>query len=341
MRVSEAEVTGKAGRGLWWRVGWVLLGVVVVCAAGVEGYLRWGVGLGDPPLWMSDPGTEYKLVPGQDCWRWGNHFVVNDLGMRAGPFSRTRSVADVLRVVIVGDSVVNGGTLLDQDDLVSEMLRRRLEAVTDRPVEVGNVSAGSWGPENMAAAFKQMDLEGLDVVIVVVSSHDLTDVPTFAPLSERDHPSVKPWSATGEALVRYGPPLWRYLTNQRRVGEASDSIYRPAIDMVAAERSLEALRSLYEEARRTGAQAVMLVHPTAEELSNGRLHANGRAMLAEAGDLGVRGVDGVAYLTEAAKTHKLAYRDIIHPGPGTNEAYAALFEGLVVELAGPEDEAGD
>ncbi|QDU70929.1 hypothetical protein Pan265_07730 [Mucisphaera calidilacus] len=314
----------------WPRRVLIALGVVVVLGLlGLEAYLRWGVGLGDPPLWVADPEVEYKLAANQDCRRWGNRIVVNELGMRSGPFSRTRDTDDGVRVVIVGDSVMNGGTLMDQSDLAAEVLRARLQAMTDRSIEVGNVSAGSWGPVNMAAAFDQLELEALDVVIVVVSSHDLTDMPGYGPLNEREHPTAKPFSATTEALVRYGPPLWRYLT--RKPAPESDSDFQPRINMPAAEKSLSALRGLFDSARTTRAEAILVVHPDANEVTSGQLHANGRAMLAEAERLGVQTVDMLPLLREGAKEDRVHYRDVIHPSEDTHTLYAQVFEALVVE----------
>lgn len=316
---------GRAGRrwGMWC---WLLLLAVVLLLAGSEGYLRWGVGLGDPPLWMADDRVEYLLVPNQERWRWGNRIVVNDLGMRSDAFPRSRERAEAMRVVVIGDSVVNGGTLVDHDALATTLLADRLEAKLDRPVEVGNLSAGSWGPENMAAAFERLGFEQLDVVIVVVSSHDLTDVPKFEALDPHQYPTVSPWSATTEALGRYAPALWRWWNKQ----EGPWDELLPRVDMVAAERSQEALRRLFEDARRTGARVVLVVHPDVDEVRAGELHANGRVMLGEARANGVEAVDAIGVMLDAFNAEKQPYRDIIHPSDEGYVVYAGLFERLVV-----------
>ena len=46
------------------------------------------------------------------------------------------------------------------------------------------------------------------MVVLVASSHDVTDNPTFAPLDPNTHPTKKPLLALTEGLTRYLP---RYL----------------------------------------------------------------------------------------------------------------------------------
>src|SRR5712675_1333967 len=110
-----------------WRV-LALAAVALALIAGVGGELvaRYVVGLGDPPLYQLDPEVEYLLVPSRSYRRLGNRFEVNSHSMRSPEFPGAKTSKDELRVLVVGDSIVNGGARLDQADLATERLRATL-----------------------------------------------------------------------------------------------------------------------------------------------------------------------------------------------------------------------
>lgn len=69
---------------------------------------------------------------------------------------------------------------------------------------MGNISAGSWGPENWLAYVTRHGFFDADVVVLVVNSGDYADNPTFKALDD-NHPTQKPTLALQEAIVRYLP----------------------------------------------------------------------------------------------------------------------------------------
>lgn len=169
----------------------------------VELFARYGLGLGTPPLSSSHPKIEYQFKPHQDLKRFGNRFKVNSYGMRSDDFPAQPAQGEQ-RILVFGDSVVVGGSQLDQRVIATEQLRERLVAASPAAqVIVGNVSAGSWGPGNWQAWLNRYGHLGASKVILVVSSHDLEDHPTFESLNPFTHPQENPPSATHELLMRY------------------------------------------------------------------------------------------------------------------------------------------
>ncbi len=73
---------------------------------------------------------------------------------------------------MVGDSVVFESTFkLDQRQVGTALAASQLNCW------VGNVSAGSWGPANQVAFFERFGWFDADVAILVMSTHDLVDLP--------------------------------------------------------------------------------------------------------------------------------------------------------------------
>jgi len=138
----------------------------------VETLARTVAGLGTPALSVTHPTIEYMFKPNQHVYRFGNLQHYNASGMRSTDFAPTRTQDNELRVLVVGDSVINGGHLTDQADLGTELLRYELESLLRQPVSVGNISAGSWGPPNQLAYLNEYGWFDADIVLFVASDHD-------------------------------------------------------------------------------------------------------------------------------------------------------------------------
>jgi hypothetical protein len=131
----------------------IIYGVVgfALVLVGGEAFARYRLGLGTPPLSMTHPKIEYMYQPNQDVYRFGNHFIVNQYGMRSLPFPQKKQDQNEYRIMVFGDSVLNGGNLTDHQALATTLLADRLSQESSKKVIVGNISAGSWGPGNWLA----------------------------------------------------------------------------------------------------------------------------------------------------------------------------------------------
>ena len=200
------------------RVVRILAGVIVLLAVvlgGLELFARYGLGLGDPPVLYNHPTIEYLFQPAQDGYRFGNHYHYNAYSMRSDDFAMHKPDATQLRVLILGDSVINGGNLTDQDDLATSLLQSWLAKDTGRPVGVGNVSAGSWGPPNVLAYMEQFGWFDADAAVIVLNFEDMKDVPSYKLIvgHHPNFPANPPCSAFYEGVERYGS---RYLPIPQR-----------------------------------------------------------------------------------------------------------------------------
>lgn len=240
------------------------LGAVLVLLA--EATCRWVLGLGTPPLYETDPTFEYRLQPNQDLYRFGNHVQVNRWGMRAADFGATKSSADEVRVLLVGDSVINGGSQIDQQDLAATRLQQTLGADLQRPVIAGNASAGSWGPGNWLAYTRRFGFFDADVVALLIGSGDVADNPTFAPLGA-NHPTQAPRLALSEAIHRYLP---RYLPLDWAGAEETGGAPPPSDTEAELARGLADLQAFLESARANGRAIVVLHHPDRQEFESGQ-----------------------------------------------------------------------
>ncbi len=167
---------------------WVICCLIGLFLAG-EIAVRWIFRLDCYPLYTAHPTIEYLVQASQHIVCQGKTFDTNRWSMRSPDFDRTKT-GDEVRIMVFGDSVVHGASL-DQYELATALLAVDVAQRMRRHVTVGNISAASWGVPNYLAYAKEYGFFNADVVVLVFSSHDLYDVPTFEPLSPIYQPQTR------------------------------------------------------------------------------------------------------------------------------------------------------
>ena len=285
-----------------WRI--VIVAILLLVAS--ELYCRYKLGLGDPPLMMTDPTMEYRYQPSRTYHRFGNRISINAYSMRSDEFPQQKADPHELRVMLVGDSIINGGAWTDQNDIVSEQLAQRLRERLNRPAIVGNISAASWGPPNQLAYLKQFGLFDADLVIIVLGSEDYGDVPTFAPLGA-DAPQRRPLCALQDAVQRYVPQFAEYLGR----GAKSAPPPPPPTDR-DIELSLDALRQMIDLIRDHHVKVAIAMHKEFYEIT-GKAKPGYLALQLAAEKRDVPIIDLAVPLANAIGNRQQPFRDFAHP----------------------------
>lgn len=189
----------------------IVLLVVFVLLLVLEVGLRSRFGFGNPLIYVADAEIGYLLAPNQRTRRFGNRIEINQYSMRGEVISATREDA-TLRVLLLGDSIANGGWWTDQADILSAMIANQLKATVAKDefteVEVLNASANSWGPRNELAYLKRFGTFGAQVVVLLINTDDLfATAPSSVQVGrDRNYPAKKPLFALQEVFIRYVLP---------------------------------------------------------------------------------------------------------------------------------------
>ena len=316
-----------------------LFGLCVVVTIGAVGEFgaRIVLGLGDPPLSQSHPSIEYMFSPNQKVSRFHNTISINAYGMRSEDFGERKKDRE-LRVLVFGDSVLNGGNLTDQRELATELLKDELMAQLGTPVTVGNVSAGSWGPGNWLAWAEEFGFFGADAIVLLLSTHDIADNPTFKPLNPDTHPQRKPRLALIEGVTRYLP---RYLPSlPRRQPQHNRSTKPDKAGDTTTERIRQGakdLRAFFQLAKKKAPHVIVLLHPTRKELNRG--HPPTRAQILEiAKASAVPAYTLDAAFEQAINDGTMPYRDNIHiNAAGQSVLFSVLVQALTDVGAIPDE----
>ena len=286
---------------------WVFISMSIIFV-GTELFARYYLGLGTPPLSVFDPQIEYLFKPNQDVYRFNNHIIINQYGMRSPSFSQNRSTEDEIRIMIFGDSVLNGGNLTDHAELATTRLQDSLTNLLQIPIVVGNISAGSWGPGNWLAYSKKYGFFDADIIILVISSHDYADNPTFDPLDPNTHPTKKPLSALSELTSRYLP---RYLPQpilSNKDVKTFDSYLTPGDE----KQGLQDLRDFLVLAKNNAQIVLVFQHWEKQEVEIGKAQQGNQLISEVCESLGILPIQLMPYFLESIQSGNDPYRDNIH-----------------------------
>ena len=198
------------------------------------------------PLYYSSKEYEYLTFPNQEGTRFGNRYYFNAFAQRSQEPSKKKK-----RILGLGDSVLNGGVPTDQDSLATTILSK---ATT---YQFLNVSAGSWGPDNLAAYLKRYGTFNAEKMVLVCSSHDSHDNMDFMPVVG-NHPSYphKQYSlAWIELIDRY---LWPRIFGESNQG---NDIIKNGIEFN------NGFDSLLKIANKDSIDFILYLHPEQSEIS--------------------------------------------------------------------------
>lgn len=269
----------------------------------IELILRFAFGFCDALLYRESDKYEYIAQPNQDRHRFGAYIHYNSYSQRNGEPDSTK-----VRVLGLGDSVIFGGTWMDQDSLASTLFS---EATGTQML---NISAGSWGPDNCAAYLKEKGTFGASAMILVCSSHDAFDVMTHVPVVGvvPTYPDRQYKLAWAELIDRYIVPRIRMMFWRTKVKLDPDEQVVKNIEFKNTVRQKSALfdkgfDQLLEIAREKNIPMAIYLHAEQDEIKAGSYNEMGQMIIKWAEAHGVRLVEGLK-----AGENENMYHDKIH-----------------------------
>jgi GDSL-like Lipase/Acylhydrolase family len=319
----------------------VILAVTAGLLVVLEVLLRVLLGFGNPLIYIPDAECGYLLAPNQKVRRLGNRIEINEYSMRTGSIAPL-PVPETLRVLLLGDSVANGGWWTHQTDTISEIMARHLRLqvhhltsntqldskVKYSDCEVLNASANSWGPRNQLAYVKQFGLFGAKVLVLLLNTDDLFASAPSAALVGRDrsYPDRKPAFAIVDLLSRYLIPAVPAVASAAPTPETGDLVGH----------NLEAIRQIQTISVSANVQFLLAMTPKRHEfgkpgLRDWEIKARGRlAELVKTEKITY--IDFLPIFNSVAELPNL-YRDSIHLSPQGNQLVSQTINRQIVALS--------
>jgi len=194
-------------------------GCAIASLSAIEIALRL-LGYGNPPLLQADANAGYIFAPNQVVYRFGNRLEYNQFSQRSEQIDSAKPEGTV-RILMIGDSVLNGNNTTDQKETIPELFEARLLGIK-KQVEVLNASAGSWGIGNQLGYIRKFGTFESDAVILQIGTHDLLQPPSSSAGVGNDPlmPNRKPLLAIQEVFQRHVMPKFssNFVSNSSAAG---------------------------------------------------------------------------------------------------------------------------
>lgn len=311
-----------------------ITGSLILALTATEITLRLAFGFGNPILSQADSDTGYRFVPNQKVYRFGKRVEYNQYSQRSEPITLQKP-KKVLRILMTGDSILNGGNPTDQQQTITELFESKLSA-SGYQAEVLNASAGSWGIGNQLAYLRKFGLFNSDAVIVQIGTNDLAQpTSTSAPVgNDPAFPDRPPLSAIQEAWTRYA---WPKLLGTLHISSGTaDFPVTPESDEPSRQfqKNMEHLEQIVQLVR---AQKIPIFVIFVPELYNlvpkDNPHPYKKLLVNKVKSLNIPLIDiELAWSTLPKTTIETYFRDGIHPTEQANQKIAnILLQQLCIE----------
>lgn len=272
--------------------------LVVFIILGTEIFARFSLGLGETVLYIEDAQYEYIYAPSQNVKRFGNEILTNEYSMRSLPLQKNEK-----RVLIFGDSVLNGGSLTDHNRLATTRLEKELQSQCVSSARVLNISAGGWGPDNAYAYLKKFGGFNATKIIIVFSSHDAHDNMNHEKIVgvNPDFPINQPYFALLDGFNRYLIPKIKMIFFRHSEKEFSK------FDKIDIGEGLNVgWQGFVDYTKENNLELFVVLHPTKKEIESSEYNENGKQII------DFLNANYIPYLLELDKIKKEHYRDAIH-----------------------------
>ncbi|XPM55949.2 MAG: SGNH/GDSL hydrolase family protein [Leptolyngbya sp. IPPAS B-1204] len=305
----------------WWIAGLLATGLLLELGLRILGF-------GNPLIYIADPQIGYLLAPNQQTRRFGKHIAINQYSMRSPNITATRP-QETLRVLLLGDSIVNGGWWTDQSQTISALLQQQLQSqsLPNRQVEVLNASANSWAPRNQLAYLQRFGSFEAQMIVLVINTDDLfAAAPTSVVVGrDRNYPERKPVLGLIEVLQRY-------LLKPKPIPELA-TVQAEAGDRVGA--NLAAIQQIQQFAEKQNAKFMLLMTPLLREVElpgSRDYEQKARQRLQAFAQTNRIPLIDCLPLFNSLKQPETIYRDHIHLNPSGNQRVSTLILQQILAL---------
>ena len=268
----------------------------------VELILRYVFGFCDAVLYQSSPAYEYIAQPNQHRYRFFSHIDYNSYSQRSEEPDSTKTI-----VLGLGDSVIFGGTMLDQDSIATTLFSK------ETGMQMLNISSGSWGPDNCAAYLKEKGTFGAKAMVLVCSSHDAFDVMSHIPVVGiyPNYPDKQYKLAIWEVIDRYLMPRIKvYFRGKQLLDPDAQVVEKVKSDEGVAKKALNfdpGFDQLLQISEEKHIPFFIYLHPEVGEVMSRKYKEGGLMIMEWAKTHHIKLIDG---LNEGVTVDM--YRDVIH-----------------------------
>ena len=278
------------------------------------------LGFGDPILYRIDAAAGFYPAPHQSVERGGARIQTNAYGMRS-PEVADPKPADSIRLLMIGDSTLYGGSYIDQSKLYATRLSELLSK-PDGAAEVLCAGVNGWGPFHKLGYIERLGTFDADIAVICMPYIDV-----YRPLRGIEgSPSFPEHARPRLALEQVALHLfWRFHTTI--IGPPS-----PENQQYNAMRGIDAYVRLARALRAAGCEVIIEVLPSKTAGTSGSVPEEEARRVSELRDALSKAGFEVAFpagLFAGVDASRPIYHDECHLDEEGHRLYANYLESRI------------
>ena len=279
-------------------------------------------GFGSPLLYRA-ASAGYEMVPNQKIERLGHVTTINNIGTRGENVS-PMPTPGMFRVMVLGDSVANGGTMLNDAQVFAAVASRRMTAQGCHN-EVMDAAAGGWSLLDEIAWVREHGLHGAQMVVWTINYMDLDQIESTSSLldSNPSFPSKHPPFAIWEIATRYALPRLGLGPSNADTGSSGAGTFSSE----NAPRITAAVRDFKTYLDRRGVALLVIYHEGREPAGAERQKSRQRLL----NDLAAMNVPVFETGLSQAPDSANLFVDLIHPNAAGHERIGTRLGDILIK----------
>ncbi len=312
------------------RRSWMGIAIIIITMVVASELMLRVFGFGKPILYISHPTIGYYPAPNQDVFRYGGTTATNSFGMRRSEISAVKPEG-YLRIMMIGDSTIWGGSYMNQDEIYPPLLEKALNQASMGPqVQVLNVGANGWGAFHEIGYVKEFGTFDSDIAVICLPIGDIYRLWSSLATSAYFEESAPPRCAIEEIASHL---MWRYrFTRGRRRTTDRSRIHRQR----RAEMGIQAYVELAKELNDRGCEVLVEILPSRDAGISGVVTEEEQDAIDRLSrrlrDEGFKVAYPVGIFKDKGPPEEL-YHDVVHLDKQGHRLYAAYLKDRLMSVS--------
>ena len=130
-------------------------------------------GLGNPVIYKNSKIYGYSLKPNQKLQRRGKSIVINNNGMRSTE-NWNSSIKESFNILFFGDSVTYGGSIVNNNEIFSEIICKQLSLSKNNSHRCGNLGVNGYSLFSIIRRIEYKSINNGDLLIITIIGNNFS-----------------------------------------------------------------------------------------------------------------------------------------------------------------------
>tara|TARA_E500000178_G_C16977017_1_gene733873 strand:+ start:90 stop:1022 length:933 start_codon:yes stop_codon:yes gene_type:complete len=130
-------------------------------------------GLGNPVIYKSSKIYGYSLKPDQNLKRRGKSIIINNKGMRSSKNWNSK-IEESFNILFFGDSVTYGGSIVNNNEIFSEIICKQLSLSKYVSYRCGNLGVNGYSLFSIVRRIQYKSINNEDLLIITIIGNNFS-----------------------------------------------------------------------------------------------------------------------------------------------------------------------